>query len=236
MAKVCVFRDNLKNKAKTVRVDLSTVYNDELRVCDKTAAETLPFSAAKASMVRARRKLYPKGVHTPEQVQNFFETNDPDDTCPASKNYVRTVVVRKDNKDERGIIFYSPELINEVDDDVTSFLFDATFKTCPGQFYQCLNVAADVVGVTTLLFSVLMTRKCYTLYLAVFRAIKEQFPFITPQDCTTDYEYALARAIHNVWPECSVNGCMLHFTKAVNKKMRSHGNVKLPLIVILYSS
>lgn len=208
----------MKEKAvKAGSKDLIGIFNEVLAAAPPAAAATVSYQAAKMSMRRARRKLYPKNVRTPQEVTEHMEKRE----SPITDFYYKTLIVRYAGKDERMVMLYHPPLVEKVNADVTSYLFDATFKTCPIGFYQVLNVAAEIHGQICLLFSVLMTRKAKPLYVAVLKELKEAFPQIDPKFATADFESGLMKAIEEIYPECDTTGCQFHSGHAINKKMKS---------------
>jgi|688.fasta_scaffold23859_8 hypothetical protein len=220
------FKSQLREASKTVSVDLSTVYHDVVTsTADPDAYMALPYEDAKHLMARSRATLFPKGLNTAEEITEYLELNRDNPDCPFSKNYFKTVNVTVEGKKEYAIMLKNDELLSHVDTEVTSYLFDATFKTCPRNFYQVFNLAADIAGHTTLLVCAVMTRKTFGLYLKVLRAIKSAYPQIFPKQASSDYESAIARSVYQVWPQCDLSGCMLHFMGALNKKMRLPGKL-----------
>jgi hypothetical protein len=217
------FKETLKKKSKTVAIDLNTIYNTELKNADPEAFTALTYEDAKSLMARSRSSVFPKGIHTAEEIGRYLEANMNNPTCHFAKNYFKTVSVTVEGKKEYAVIIRNEKVLEEVNSHVTSYLFDATFKTCPRHFYQAFNVAADIEGHTTLLFCAVMTRKTYPLYLKLLRAIRASYPQVNPLQGTSDYESGMAKAVYNVWPGCELNGCMLHFMCALNKKMRAPG-------------
>ena len=183
------------------------------------ASLALPYEVAKHAMRRMRSTLYPRNLKTPAEVTAFLERRE----NPICESYLKTVRMNLLGKEERMVFLFFPDLLLKVDDQVTSYLFDATFRTCPAGFYQAFNVAADIRGQVTLLFTILMTKKAYELYFEALRTIRDEFPQIKPLTATADFESAILKAIAAVFPDCEVTGCQFHSGHAINKKMKTFG-------------
>jgi len=114
-------------------------------------------------------------------------------------------------------------VVDKVTPATHTFLMDATFKCAPPGFYQAFTMAADVEGVTGLLFVVLMTKKVEPLYVQVLHAIREDFPQLQPKTIIGDYEAAMMSAAKAVFTEAEIAGCQYHFSDALNRKARNPG-------------
>jgi hypothetical protein len=95
--------------------------------------------------------------------------------------------------------------------DTDTFFLDGTFAICPRSFHQVLNVAAEINGKVTLLFSVAMTCKSLPLY-----KIKLVY---------ADFESGIASAVRKVIPRARLIGCGFHYAQAIVRKLRSTGKI-----------
>lgn len=73
-----------------------------------------------------------------------------------------------------------------------------------------------------------MTRKTSKCYKAVFEFIEEKLLFkLEPKEFMTDYEDGMRLAIKKQWPNAIIHGCWFHLCKAILKRARKLGMVKL---------
>lgn len=212
-------RTKLKAKAEEAHSDLSIIYHDITANEDPNLVAKLPYSSAKQSLKRSRSKLFPSGVRDPPAVERYLESG----ASPASGFYQRTVKIFSNGQEEMGIILRSLDVVDKVTPATHTFLMDATFKCAPPGFYQAFTMAADVEGVTGLLFVVLMTKKVEPLYVQVLHAIREDFPQLQPKTIIGDYEAAMMSAAKAVFTEAEIAGCQYHFSDALNRKARNPG-------------
>ena len=216
------FKEELKKVARTTRQDLKAAYDLALQSADPDAQVLLPFEAVRHAMRRERQKNYPRNIYRPEEVVAFLENSD----SPERENYHKTLTIDVDGKPETVLILKSQKLIDLIDPvEVGDYFIDGTFATCPGNFYQVMNVACVIDGVTAVVFSGLMTRRTYPLYVAFLQTIRDDFPQIRPRHAKSDFEAAIMNSVHQVFPEAKVTGCLFHFKKNTEKKMKSPGIV-----------
>ena len=211
----------MKVQAKTATADMKQAYNRELATADAEAVALVPFDEVRQKMVRARAEFYPRNVYLPDQVTAYLELGQ----SPLSAHYHKTLNIMLDGKRESVVILKYQNLIDLVDQDVTHFLFDATFSTCPQRFYQAFNVAARISGVIAPLFCALMTRKHYEVYLRVLETIRDDFPQIRPRRGKSDFEAGLMNACEAVFPQCKFTGCFFHAKNGMEKMMKRPGKL-----------
>lgn len=72
-----------------------------------------------------------------------------------------------------------------------------------------------------------MTRKTADSYLALFQFIEEKLFLLQPTEFMTDFEEGMRLAIQKHWPNVRRGTCWFHFKRAVNKRCRSLGMMKL---------
>ena len=94
----------------------------------------------------------------------------------------------------------------------------------PAGILSGFTMAADVAGVTGLLFVVLMTKKVEPLYVEVLHAIREDYPQLKPKTIIGDFEAAMMSAAKAVFTQAEIAGCQYHFSDALNRKARNPGN------------
>ncbi|XP_062591513.1 uncharacterized protein LOC134253000 [Saccostrea cucullata] len=104
-----------------------------------------------------------------------------------------------------------------------SWYIDATFKVVKEPFSQLLSIHSFVKSSEgnykqlPLLF-VLMSGKKKKDYKAVFTAVNDLLPTMSMQEIILDYEMAMWKAAHSIFPTATVRGCAFHWGQAVWRK------------------
>jgi hypothetical protein len=111
--------------------------------------------------------------------------------------------------------------------DTDTFFLDGTFAICPRSFHQVLNVAAEINGKVTLLFSVAMTCKSLPLYKIVLQALRSHPAMynLNIKLVYADFESGIASAVRKVIPRARLIGCGFHYAQAIVRKLRSTGKI-----------
>ena len=127
---------------------------------------------------------------------------------------------------ETAVILQNTGALELVTPGTDTFFLDGTFAICPRLFYQVLNVAAEINGKVTLLFSVAMTCRSKPLYKIVLQAIRSNPAMYNLNIATVyaDFESGIASAVAKVIPRARLVGCSFHYSQAIVRKLRSPGN------------
>lgn len=72
-----------------------------------------------------------------------------------------------------------------------------------------------------------MSRKTAEAYAAVFDFIETRLLKLEPKQVMTDFENGLRLAIRKRWPHVDINGCWIHYCRAVQRKCRRLGFSKI---------
>ncbi|CAI2385595.1 unnamed protein product [Moneuplotes crassus] len=112
---------------------------------------------------------------------------------------------------------FQEQIVKEVAKQPHPHIFiDGTFKCCPRQWHQLLNVAVyhREKKLYIPIAHILMQTKKYEGYQVALKWIKEKIP-IKPEFITTDFETSLMDAIKNVFPSVDIVPCFFHFAKSL---------------------
>ncbi|KAF0990943.1 hypothetical protein HZS_3228 [Henneguya salminicola] len=104
----------------------------------------------------------------------------------------------------------------------THTYIDATFRSTPSPFTQCLTIKVYDVGTELNIPCVhaLMTSKNEYLYSVVLHKLVFLMEFNwMPKYTTMDLELGMIHAINHEFPESKNIGCYFHFKTAINKKL-----------------
>lgn len=74
-------------------------------------------------------------------------------------------------------------------------------------YFQVFDILADFNGTAICIMTIVMTCRKFALYRTVFQKIRELFPSFLPQYLMVDFEAAVRKAVHRVWPETRIVGC-----------------------------
>jgi hypothetical protein len=128
---------------------------------------------------------------------------------------------------DTAVILQNTGALEMVTPDTDTFFLDGTFAICPRSFYQVLNVAAEINGKVTLLFSVAMTSKSLPLYKIVLQALRSHPAMynLNIKLVYADYESGIASAVRKVIPRARLIGCGFHYAQVIVRKLRSTGKI-----------
>lgn len=216
---VLLFRKRLIKLAKTEHLDLSEIYAKEIEKSSPAVQRSVTFTDMKQAMKRSRAREYPSGLVTASAVYDYLEDQD----NALSKYHHASIKMTIAGHEHIAVIFRSPDILNLLLEEIDKVFLDATFKTVPPGFLQAFNIVTEVDGVNTLLFTVLMTTKNYELYAEVLQLLKNDFLFFKPTQFMADFEAAIAKAVHRIFPEAELSGCQFHFCTALNRAARNPG-------------
>lgn len=122
------------------------------------------------------------------------------------------------NDGKTRIIFFCSKESRALIRKTKEFFVDATFYSCPKQFYQFLSIHGDF-GSTELsvnarpLIYALMPNKKQISYDIVFQMIKSQLPELEINVVHCDFEISLWNAILKVYPNINIKGCYYHWNR-----------------------
>ena len=110
-----------------------------------------------------------------------------------------------------------------------SWYVDGTFKLCRQPFTQLLTINAFVThedhAKQVLLLFVLMSGRNKNNYCKVFKQLLEILPSApVAEQITLDFERAVWAALRKVMPQTKLQGCVLHWTQALRRKVRCNFN------------
>ena len=136
----------------------------------------------------------------------------------------------KNNRLESLILFTSEIQLKKLEKAEQIFM-DATFKVCPKNFYQLFNIIISIEEGKFIfpVIHVLMTHKSEFSYRMIFnnlniiiKAKKIEFNF-EKKHIMTDFEHALRNILKELYPNCYLEGCFFHYSKALWKKAKKIG-------------
>ena len=175
-----------------------------------------------------REEFYPKDESFLNNINQIKITlnDDPNSTqyfCLCKGEFIN---FNKDKKHEKYVIFSSEFQIN-LFTDIDELFLDSTFKICPKNWYQLLNLFGYIKKKEFYipLGFVLMSSKNEDLYLEIFEQLKKIIFKITKKKLPKikimcDFELGLRRAIKNSFEDCSLQGCYFHYCKAIWNKIK----------------
>jgi transposase-like protein len=126
------------------------------------------------------------------------------------------------------------EALGMLSSDTNTLFLDGTFYICPINFTQVLNIAADINGRVTLLFSIPMTSRKDELYIKVLEAVMshDNMKGLTVKYAHADFESAISTAVNVVLPRARVAGCCFHYSQALIRKLRKPSNFTLKRYIL----
>ena len=128
------------------------------------------------------------------------------------------------DKTERVTGWGNPGLFGVLKIPGVELFVDATFSSCPSQFYQCLIIMAfdNTTGVYVPILYILMTKKTEEHYLHAIHCLMVVSDYkLKPNSITCDFERALMNAFRTKFPNADMYGCLFHFKQALRRKMIS---------------
>jgi len=127
------------------------------------------------------------------------------------------------------------EALGMLSSDTNTIFLDGTFHICPINFTQVLNIAADINGRVTLLFSIPMTSRKDDLYIKVLEAVMshDKMKGLTVKFAHADFESAISTAVKVVLPRARVVGCCFHYSQALICRLRKPSNCTLKRCIFL---
>lgn len=139
----------------------------------------------------------------------------------------------KTKKHEHILYFTTPFQLNLLKE-TKMILVDGTFRSCPSNFYQILNIVGKIENkdISIPIVSVLMKSKSECSYINLLEnlklLIKENNIDIDFSKIyiMSDFEVALRNAIKNCFPDSVIVGCFFHYVKAIVNKFKQLGLLK----------
>ena len=147
--------------------------------------------------------------------------------CYTYKNFLN---VDNKNKLEKFIVITTQFQMNLWEQCTQTFI-DGTFKSCPKEFYQVLNIAGFFPNLNSIvpLFMLPCTGKSELLYNEIFIELKRIYILTghkienTPKYIMIDFEKSLQNSIKKNFENKLINGCFFHFFKLLWNKAKSFG-------------
>ena len=147
--------------------------------------------------------------------------------CYTYKNFLN---VENKNKLEKFIVITTQFQMNLWEQCTQTFI-DGTFKSCPKEFYQVLNIAGFFPNLNSIvpLFMIPCTGKSELLYNEIFIELKRIYNLTghkienTPKYIMIDFEKSLQNSIKKNFENKLINGCFFHFVKLLWNKAKSFG-------------
>jgi hypothetical protein len=130
-----------------------------------------------------------------------------------------------DGKEARMVGWAHPSLICLLQVNRLELFIDATFRSVPSPFYQCLIVMTKdgKTNVFVPVFYVLMSGKTERQYSAVLKEISNFFDELNPSFVHCDFEVAMMNAIKGQFKigkrDSKIAGCFFHWKQAIQKKV-----------------
>jgi hypothetical protein len=125
-------------------------------------------------------------------------------------------------EDVNRFVVFSSVFKRKIIDISEVWLIDATFRTCPVNFYQLLTIQTYNFNRSFPMFYILMNNKKIISYINIFNFLKTKYN-VAPKIVVTDLEIALNNAIETVYSTVKKYYCMFHYSQALYKKMLSLG-------------
>ena len=217
----------LKHRAKVVARDephrpMKRVFAEtfaNVNIEDERQVDQLPtLKAMRSCLYRSRAKRLPPIPHTRAEVELAGEWTQTLDG--------RDFVLANDGVDDRLIIFGTVQNLRLLCHADTVFM-DGTFKMAPEMFHQVYSLHVWHLGIMLPVAIALLPSKTTQTYTRMFRLLMAtanrygmQFQ---PTTICIDFEMAVIRAIHEVFPNSRIRGCLFHFSQALWRKLQNLG-------------
>jgi hypothetical protein len=218
---------NLQHHAKEVarqqpHLPMKRVYAEtygNINVADEREIDHLPsMNAIKSSLYRSRAKRLPGVPHTRAEVNLEGEWTQTIDG--------RDYVLANDGIDDRLIIFGTMQNLRLLCHAATIFM-DGTFKMAPEMFCQVYSIHIWHLEIMIPVAIGLLPSKTQETYSRMFRllmgAANRYGMQFQPQTICIDFEIAVIKSIHEIFPYSRIRGCLFHFSQALWRKLQNLG-------------
>ena len=134
---------------------------------------------------------------------------------------------KNNNKLEKYVIFSSDFQLN-LFIEINELFIDATFKICPPNWYQLLNIFGYIEKRKFYLpmGHILMNSKSENLYNTVFTVLIKQIKShcnlksFSGIKIMSDFELPMRKSIKNCFDGCLLEGCFFHYCRSIWKKIK----------------
>ena len=198
----------MKDMAGKTCAPLRQIYDENLDT--STSSAVSPFSKISSTLSKRRRIVLPK---LPKTINEFDKALKTDEGNVNDKSFYRGFVTAGQ---EFALIFFL-DTDSGVIKKIQHGHIDGTFKVVPKPFFQLVTFHVVVMDTVIPFFYALMTSKSRALYDALFLRLRNSYPCLKFEKCTTDFEPALFTSIKFNF-ECQMQGCFFHYKKALWRK------------------
>ena len=186
---------------------------------DERQVDHLPsMKSMKSSLYRSRVSRLPRIPHTCAEVDLMGEGTRTTDG--------RDFILANDGVDDRLVIFGTVQNLRLLCHADTVFM-DGTFKMAPEMFCQMYSLHIRHLGQMIPVGIALLPFKTQQTYTRMFRllmdAANRHGMELQPQTICIDFEVAMIRSIHEVFPNARIRGCLFHFSQALWRKLQQLG-------------
>ncbi|XP_034254486.1 uncharacterized protein LOC117653153 [Thrips palmi] len=220
------FRANVLNQVRDARyVSFQDILDEARRNLrySRRVRSRMNMRKLRTPMYRARMASFPPLPQTlRELTQVLLQNPRISKTVDGEQNIYAGSIDANDGSHH--VLFVSPRM-REVLQQVTILQGDGTFRARPSTppSAQCFTLVTTYRDAIIPIAWVLMERKSYEGYMAVFRLLKHLCPNLNPEVVITDWEAGQQRAWRNSFPNATIQGCLWHLGRAFIKKARALG-------------
>lgn len=216
----------LIEEVRTLNRRIRDLHTEMLRQVPIEIASELPWKRVKSTLKRARKAVLPacnniesmiKLLETDARVKELFGTYRQE---PLYRGSIKV-------NGRSSVIFAIEQHIRKLNYGFKMYC-DGTFSVIPVGTKQLFVIMGEIEGTPRLIAYVLMEGRKYEDYLFLFKWLRDALN-MNPGSMMADFEKATRKAAREVWPGCSIDGCMFHFCQAIKRKARSMEEVSAAL-------
>ena len=203
---------------------------------DNLKKNNIPFSKNKIKyyLQKYREESFPEDKYYLDNIELIKITydNNKDEFKDLPFCYVNSKFLNPEKKNRREmIIIFSSEIQLKKLEKAKQIFMDATFKSCPKNFYQLFNILVDIDQgkIVFPVAHILMTHKSSYSYKIIFeylnnliKSMEINFTF-DKAHIMTDFEHSLRKVISEMYPNCYLEGCYFHYSKSLWNKAKKLG-------------
>ena len=149
------------------------------------------------------------------------------ENLPICYKYTKLINLEKNNVLEKYIIFTSSFQIKLLPK-CTQIFIDGTFKCCPKEYYQIVNISGFLPDINGLMpiFMIPLTGKSEFLYNEILKEVKNIIENSSvkieniPNRFMLDFEVALQKSVKKNFQNSIIDGCYFHYTKLLWEKAK----------------
>ena len=121
---------------------------------------------------------------------------------------------------KRVIIFINDLFLEKLNDpELSSTFIDGTFNISPKFIIQVWILRGFISDVCFPLAYCLLEDKHHLSYQQCLTEISRAAPLFNPSSVMLDFETAEHKAIRQVFPNCTIKGCLFHWKQAVSRRL-----------------